>query len=273
MPTVKRSVANLFERALGVHIIKPDNLGRTCEEQHLKRIFKAFQIDCVFDVGANNGQYARMLRERVGYRGLIVSFEPTPDLARELQQQAQADENWIIRDVALDRNAGRQRFNVTQDSQFSSLRQPSAFGREMFGQATIVSAEVEVQTSTVAIEFERLVGQRPFTRPYLKMDTQGHDLAVAAGAGAALARFVGIQTEAAVQKIYEDTPDISQAIAYFCKRGFELSAFVPNNEGTFPLLIETDCIFVNAAVGGLKGEDASKTEHATEERQPAPAAA
>lgn len=45
-------------------------------KSHLIHIFKKNQINCVFDIGANKGQYARQLRE-LGYDGLIFSFEPT----------------------------------------------------------------------------------------------------------------------------------------------------------------------------------------------------
>ena len=46
-------------------------------------------------------------------------------------------------------------------------------------------------------------------------------------------------------KLYDGIPDLAQAISFFRDQGFELSAFAPNNEGTFPILLETDCIFIN----------------------------
>ena len=59
-----------------------------------------------------------------------------------------------------------------------------------------------------------------------------------------LANFVGLQSELAIKKIYEEAIDFREAITSYEELGFVLSAFVPNNQGHFPLLVETDCIMV-----------------------------
>ena len=87
-----------------------------------------------------------------------------------------------------------------------------------------------------------------FRRPYLKLDTQGSDLAVAEGAGVMISSFAAIQTETAISSLYEGIPEFVESRAFFTGRGFDLSAIVPNNEGHFPRLIETDCIYVNRAL-------------------------
>jgi FkbM family methyltransferase len=252
MPTFKRRMANWFERVTGARIISPASIGSVYEAEHIRRLVANFEIDCVFDVGANAGQYARMLRERVKYSGPIISFEPIPYLAQDLRVAAASCNNWYIREVALDREAGTARLTVTHDSQFSSLRSVSKLGQSLFARHVDVSDEIDVVLSTLARELRYWHDRIGFRRAYLKMDTQGNDVAVAEGAGDLLQDFVVIQAELAIHKLYNDIPDLAEAISFFRDHGFEPSAFTPNNEGTFPVLLETDCIFINRkyACGG-----------------------
>jgi hypothetical protein len=74
------------------------------------------------------------------------------------------------------------------------------------------------------------------------MDTQGHDLAVAVSAGEELKTFVGLQSELAIVRLYASAPTYREALDYYASHGFTLSAFVPNNFGFFPRLLEMDCI-------------------------------
>jgi hypothetical protein len=60
--------------------VRPRKMALLFEEEHLRRFLRHFEVDCVFDVGANSGQYATMVRERAGYLGPIVSFEPNQTL-------------------------------------------------------------------------------------------------------------------------------------------------------------------------------------------------
>jgi FkbM family methyltransferase len=240
--TFKRRVANLIERLSGNLVIPPNQVHLGPERVHLRRFFAHFGIDCVFDVGANRGQYARMLRETVGYRGPIISYEPIPELVNDLKAQAAAASDWYIEALAVDRESGPATFHVMQHSEFSSLHRPAADQPAIFRKDNAVREEVNVMRTTIAEAYAKWQATLGFERPFLKMDTQGNDPNVVAGAGGFLERFVGLQSELAIKKLYADSLGISEALAAYTSRGFELSALVPNNAGHFPLLVEVDCI-------------------------------
>lgn len=248
MGTWKRTMADAIGTMLGAHIIPRDAVGQLFEQSCVGKVLDNFGVDCVFDVGANTGQYAIMLRERLRFRGTIISYEPVPELAAELERTASGDPAWIIRNLALDRETRDALFRVTADTQFSSLKPTSGLGHAIFGGQVAVTDTLSLTTSTLAAEINLWRKQLGFVRPYLKMDTQGNDLAVADGAGVMLSSFVAVQTETAIAKLYESMPDFAESQAYFTARGFDLSAIIPNNEGHFARLIETDCIFINRAL-------------------------
>jgi FkbM family methyltransferase len=244
MATIKRRIADALGRALDVTIVPRGKLALLFEKEHLSRFFAKFEVDCVFDVGANEGQYARMLRE-IGYGGRIISFEPIPEAASHLRGLALNDPYWTVEEVALDETERRTTFNIMQSSEFSSLKTPSHANTTNFTKENAVARAIDVQTGRLEAFFKRYRAEFRFGRPFLKMDTQGNDLAVARGAGNHLTDFVGIQSELAVKRIYSDADDYRAALDFYKAAGFELSAFVPNNLGHFPVLIEIDCILFN----------------------------
>jgi FkbM family methyltransferase len=246
-PAIKARLARLFERLSGSLVIEPDELYLAHERAHLRRFFTRFGVDCVFDVGANRGQYATMLREHVGYRGPIVSYEPIPELADELRAVSAGDPDWHIEGLALDREGGPAVFHVMADTQFSSLHAPAADQPDIFAAGNSIARDVTVMRATLAAELPKWRERLGFARPFLKMDTQGNDQAVALGAGDTLQSFVGLQSELAIRKLYDGGTGLAECIAAYAAHGFELSAFVPNNAGHFPMLVEIDCIMFNRA--------------------------
>ena len=252
MPTVKRTIANFLERISGNMIIPPHEVHLAPERVHLRRFFDYFGVDCVFDVGANRGQYATMLRQKVGFAGDIISFEPTPDLADTLAALAAKDARWHVEPLALDREAGPATFHIMRESELNSLHRPTADQPDIsLRQSNTITRSVTVMRSTVAAEVSRFQAQLGFKRPFLKLDTQGNDLAVVQGAGDLIGRFVGIQTEMSVKKLYEGSASLGESLAALQALGFEPSAFVPNNAGHFPRLIEMDCVlFRRSAIPG-----------------------
>ena len=236
----------IVERALQVQIIPAGRVALAFEWEHLRCFFRHFDIDCVFDVGANAGQYGNMLRRRVGYHGPIISYEPVPEVAAKLRTAAAADPSWTVEELALDATTGQAGMNIIANDEFSSLHPLSEVARQQFSEQVQLVRRIEVRTGTLADELARYQAKLGFRRPYLKMDTQGHDLSVAAGAGDRLRDFVGLQSELAIRRLYKGAPSYEEALRFYRERGFELSALVPNNLGHFPRLLEIDCIMFRA---------------------------
>lgn len=242
---IKHRLHGLLSFLKNARLIHRGQLYQYWEQEHLRRFFRAYDIDCVFDVGANHGQYAQMIRQHAGFRGTIISFEPNPEAAAILRKAASGDSKWIVIEQALSTENGTARFNVMAESQFSSLSEPSQADTAMFADKNKVSGVVTATTETLSTAFLRLQAELGFKRPFLKLDTQGFDVKIIDSSPDILDRFIGLQSELAIKKLYAHSVDFRDAITAYERHGFVLSCFVPNNAGHFPLLVETDCIMVH----------------------------
>lgn len=245
LPSFKRRLANWLERRTNYLILHEGQAHLLPERLHLRRFFEHFGVDCVFDVGANAGQYALELREGVGFAGPIISYEPLPELAAKLKRMAERDRQWHVEPLALDREAGPATFHVTKADVFSSLNAPAADQSGVFGDMNDVVRQIEVMRSTLVLELPRWREALKFQRPFLKLRAQGSDLAVVEGAGESIADFVGLQSELPIRAIYSGASSFEEMLAAYRARGFELSAFtqqLANTASHFPMLLQTDCI-------------------------------
>ncbi len=242
---MSRYVRELGDRALAIRLAIAGRVHQYPEIQALRRFLSAFAVDCVFDVGANRGQYASMLRKDAGFSGTILSFEPNPDIFAELSRRAAADRKWHVFNLALSDFDGPASFNIMAADQFSSLKKPSDEQDAIFADRNRVTRTVEMQCRRIDGLLPELQAKHGFSRPFLKMDTQGHDLSVCEGAGDAIPAMAGVQTELGVRPIYDSGTGYQAMISWLGERGFMPSAFFANNKGHFPLLVEMDGIFVN----------------------------
>src|SRR4029077_10046632 len=81
------------------------------ERQALRELLSKLRIDCVGDVGAKQGQYARLLR-RLGFAGLILSFEPNPEVFHVMRSAFEHDKGWRGYNCGLGSSDGEMDFNM-----------------------------------------------------------------------------------------------------------------------------------------------------------------
>jgi len=212
------------------------------EEKHMRRLLKYLDIDCIFDVGANVGQYAEKARRNFEFNGRIISFEPNPVAFEQLKAKSANDHLWEAVPFALGSEPGLLNFQAYDDSKLGSFLE--------FDEAS-PNAPTNMGKKTIAVQVETLAAALPslnekygFKRPFLKMDTQGFDLQVAKGAGDKLPTFLGIQSEVSFGTIYSKTPMFDEVVAYYQSQGFTISRLFPNNDVHFPRLVEMDVVMI-----------------------------
>ena len=142
-----------------VAIIDRRKLYQLWEHYHLTRLLAYLDVDCVFDIGANQGQYAEMLRRETGYEGFIFSFEPNPTDARIARKRSESDEKWMVIELAIAETDGEAQFNVMRSSQLSSLNTPKHDEVDLFRDMNSVVETVAVKTERAGNRAAPFAGQ------------------------------------------------------------------------------------------------------------------
>lgn len=263
MAGLKRRVVEAVASRFGVVPIAVRRIPEFPLVQHLERVIERQRVDCVFDVGAYEGTFGRLLRSEVGYHGLIVSFEPQPDRYRSLVKAAAGDANWLTFEVALGAVSRRSSMNVARDAVFSSLLDPHSDRMPSnMASLNVATRQIEVAVERLDELVERTGLSSRMVRPMLKMDTQGYDLEVFEGARNIVARLVALQSEVSVIPIYMGVPSWQQAIATYTEAGFDLSGLFPVSHDDALRAVEFDAIFVRAPATVPRPGSIAWTRHA-----------
>jgi FkbM family methyltransferase len=196
-------------------------------------------IDVVLDVGANTGQFAKILRND-GYRGRIVSFEPTAGPFAELAAAAARDPLWEVHKNALGSVTSRADIHLSENSVFNSIADLSAYALEFDPEARVVGME-----TVDVIRLDDFLDGANIERTFLKIDTQGFERQVLDGSPRLLECCPGVLLELPVNHLYEGVWSLGDAINFMSTKGYSISQVRP----VAPLhhdpvsTVELDCLF------------------------------
>jgi FkbM family methyltransferase len=223
----------------------------------IKDILGKLAINCVLDVGANQGQFGLLLR-RMGYRGWILSFEPVQSNLQVLEQVAKRHGPWRVYPYALGAANRRLEINVAELSVFSSFLTPKAEAPRnapWFFSKNRMERKEEVAVRRLDDVLEACLVGITSPRIYLKMDTQGFDLEVVRGAESVLPSILALQTEVSFKSIYDQMPGFMESIQELQVRGFDVTDFLPVTSAVDQLsAIEMDCIMARSPQSRLPNE-------------------
>jgi FkbM family methyltransferase len=211
---VKKLLKNLAQRfGYDIQHLPTDPIARQWLD-----LMNAYQIDLIFDVGANTGQYGQRVR-KLGYAGNIISFEPITETFRQLQAKAAADSRWKTVHSALGDYDGAAEINVSINSYSSSV-------------LNMLPAHSESAPDTMYVRQESIRMQKidsildqyysPGQNLYVKIDTQGFERQVFEGCLKSLDKISGFQMELSLRPLYEDETLLEDMIHLLRTNGYKL---------------------------------------------------
>lgn len=208
----------------------------------LIRLCRKYGCKQILDVGANEGQFARLLLDR-SWEGTILSFEPLGPAHAELAAQAARYSRWhVLPQMALGAQTGYVELNVSMNSQSSSFL--PILKRHLMGAPDSAYTHTEkVPMLTLSSVLEDL-GENNTSA--LKMDVQGYESEVFKGASRVLNNLPIIFTEMSLQTLYAGESLFTELSSQILSSGYTCVGIWPGyfdpNEGE---MLQVDALFAS----------------------------
>ena len=215
---MKQQISRLLSR-YGYQISRP--LSRTAKLLHY------YNVDCVIDVGANDGGFALAIR-RQGYTGQIVSFEPILDTYVKLEKKSARDDTWTACRYALGNTRGEITINISANGAASSSILPML-------DACTDAAPMAHYIGEEIVPLERLedllpsLRIKPASRIFLKIDAQGYEGPILDGAARLFENgaIIGMQLELSLVPLYAGAITYDEGLARAARLGMTLMRLDP----------------------------------------------
>ena len=207
-------------------------------------MLRTHNVNLIFDVGANAGQFGVLLRE-IGFDGKIISFEPLSDARENLLNISKNDPLWqIALQTAIGEENGEIEIQIAGNSQSSSVLDmldthvraaPDSkyIGKEKVALRTLDSIAPDYMDSN--------------SIAFIKIDTQGYETQVMNGAKKLMSQIVGLQVEISLVPLYKGQCLFDEMLKKLKNDGFELwsisTVFSDPNTGQ---LLQVDATFFRA---------------------------
>ncbi len=136
---------------------------------------------CVMDVGANQGLYLEFLVELVGETGSLHSFEPNPELARQLRRRA-AGHAVVVNEMGVSDRQGTAEFFLDERAALGAVASSLEKLHGMHGTENVRPIPIQLTT------LDSYCAAQQLSPDFIKIDVEGHELSVFRGAIETIAR-------------------------------------------------------------------------------------
>lgn len=208
---IKKLLIKLL-KTFGYHLEKENNVLKGAWLDRL-------DIVTVLDIGANRGQFAK---EIIGIlpQARILSFEPIPNIFDDLKNNLKGL-NAEAYNYAVGEKKGNIEINISNTDESSSLLGMADLHKDTYsGSSYIDKQEVAMDT------LDNLLADKNIKENiFLKIDVQGYEKNVLAGATETLAKTSVIMLESIFNPLYEDQWIFDELLMFLTKNDFVFHGF------------------------------------------------
>ncbi|CAN1606799.1 fkbM_fam, methyltransferase, FkbM family [Candidatus Pelagibacterales bacterium] len=214
LKSIIRNVLKVFNLRLSYYNHNNFNKNR------LSKIIDVNNINIIFDIGSNEGQFGLELFQN-DFKGKIISFEPTADAHFKLVKLSRSYPNWIVHErVALAEKNGVGKINVAGNSALSSS----------FLDMKSIHLESAPDSLYVSIEDTKIITLDSIFNNYvidndevlIKLDVQGYEKQVLIGAINSIKKVRAVKLECSLVSLYEGDKTYEFYFDWLKKLGFTL---------------------------------------------------
>jgi hypothetical protein len=222
MNNFERITKRIFQN-FGILIRKYN--AATSEDLRRIRLLQHYNIDLLFDIGANKGQYATGIMD-AGYKNKIVSFEPLSSVHSIIDKQSKSYANWTVApQCAIGSKNEEIEINISANSVSSTLLNMLDSHIEGAPESKIIGKE-KVKVYPLDEIAEQYISDSK--NIFLKIDVQGFEQEVLKGAEKTIRKAKGIEMEISLIPLYENQNWLLPEVLEFMKtNGFTLTSIVP----------------------------------------------
>ena len=244
--SIRTGIKNLLDSVthpFGFEVVR--HFGSELGMKQVQEQFNKHSIDLLLDVGANTGQYA-MSMFKSGYKGNIVSFEPLTDAYEQLKSNQSRFRGWeVYTRAAIGDYSGTTLINVSENSHSSSILPIHSTHLAAAPSAKYIG-QVETSIYTLDSIFKDVVKES--RNICLKIDTQGFEDKVLAGAKESLGKIKLIQLELSLVQLYEGSKTADWMIPFLKESGFEPVFFLPGYiDRTTEQIQQLEALFIKSS--------------------------
>jgi FkbM family methyltransferase len=232
-----------LELRLQKNIVAAHRRAREEAERERWRLLRAYGIGTILDVGANEGQFAALMRE-VCPSARIYSFEPLPDVYARLEAAYRNDLMVTTVNLALGAEAGEVQMNRSEFSPSSSLLPMAELHRQEWPQS---AGHTQVPVRLARLD-DWMVEANPQLAGELlvKLDVQGYEAAVIDGAADTLRRARLVVSEVSFYELYEGQPLFAEIHARMAALGFRFRGNIEQHHSQkCDRILFADAVFEN----------------------------